>query len=209
MSSVISPTTTIRLTIIGDSGAGKSSLTLKYTNNKFDQNSISTIGIDFKLKQIIHNNTNYKVHIWDTAGQERYRTITSSYYRSCEGIVFVYSVTDKKSFVNIKNWIADCTSHINFNDVQKILIGNKSDDIAHREVSYEDGEQFARINNLNFFETSAKAGHNVDYAFTEIVKLVIENKNKPKGINKINNPSIKIKKPDNPPKNPRSWCIIL
>lgn len=200
---------TVKLVIIGDSGVGKSSLTIKYaTNEKFNPNSTSTIGIDFKLKQVMINEVKYKIQIWDTAGQERYRTITNNYYRMSEGIIFTYSITSKKSFQNVKNWLSECSLRVNTNDIPKILVGTKCDDVAHRVVSYEDGESLARGCGMKFFETSAKTGQDVDKAFMELIHMVIDKRNKPKESPK--KPNIKEKQKEKEKEKPnKSWCIIL
>ena len=67
--------------IIGNSGVGKSCLLLRYAENAFNENFFNTIGVDFKLKTVKHENDVIKLQIWDTAGQERFRTLTASYYR--------------------------------------------------------------------------------------------------------------------------------
>ena len=70
-----------KMLIIGNSGVGKSCLLLRYAENAFNENFFNTIGVDFKLKTVKHENDVIKLQIWDTAGQERFRTLTASYYR--------------------------------------------------------------------------------------------------------------------------------
>lgn len=86
-------------------GVGKTCLLLRYANDHFSQTFITTIGIDFKIKNIDLDGKRIKLQIWDTAGQERFRTITTSYFRGAQGILLVYDVTDKKSFQSIRNWV--------------------------------------------------------------------------------------------------------
>jgi Ras family len=81
-------------------------LLLRYASDHFSQTFITTIGIDFKIKNIDLDSKRIKLQIWDTAGQERFRTITTSYFRGAQGILLVYDVTDKKSFQSIRNWVA-------------------------------------------------------------------------------------------------------
>ena len=96
----------IKLLMIGDSGVGKTCLLLRYANDSFSPTFITTIGIDFKIKQIHLDGKDIKLQIWDTAGQERFRTITTSYFRGAQGILLVYDVTDRGSFENIRNWVS-------------------------------------------------------------------------------------------------------
>ena len=108
--------------------------------------------------------------IWDTAGQERFRTITTSYFRGAQGILLVYDVTDRQTFLSIRNWVAQIQMHADVN-VNKILIGNKCD-IDQRAVSLEEGEGLAKEYNIQFFETSAKQDINVERAFLHIASNV-------------------------------------
>jgi len=157
----------IKLLMIGDSGVGKTCLLLRYANDSFSPTFITTIGIDFKIKNIVLDSKRIKLQIWDTAGQERFRTITTSYFRGAQGILLVYDVTDRTTFTSIRNWVAQIQMHADVN-VNKILIGNKCDMQDQRVVSYEEGEQLAKEYNIHFFETSAKQDQNVEKAFITI-----------------------------------------
>ena len=103
-----------KLLIIGDSGVGKSSLLVRFADNTFSGNYITTIGVDFKIRTINVNGERVKLQIWDTAGQERFRTITSTYYRGTHGVIVVYDVTSGESFVNVKRYICTIFAHKNF-----------------------------------------------------------------------------------------------
>ena len=94
-----------KLILIGDSYVGKSNILLKYLKNQFNENSKTTIGVEFGTKNIIINNKRIKIQIWDTAGQERYRSITSAYYKGAKGALIVYDITRKNTFDNIDKWI--------------------------------------------------------------------------------------------------------
>ena len=96
-----------KLLIIGDSGVGKSSLLIRFSENLFSGNHITTIGVDFKIRTIDINGEVVKLQLWDTAGHERFRTITSTYYRGAHGVVVVYDVTSGNSFANIKQYVSN------------------------------------------------------------------------------------------------------
>lgn len=87
-----------KIVLIGDSGVGKSSLLLRFADDKFSETFISTIGVDFRFKTCLINNRRVKFQIWDTAGQERFRTVTSAYYRGADGALIVFDLSDKSSF---------------------------------------------------------------------------------------------------------------
>lgn len=137
---------------------------LRFCDDSFTPSFITTIGIDFKIRIIDLDGKRLKVQIWDTAGQERFRTITTAYYRGAMGIMLVYDVTDERSFNNIRNWIRNIDQYAS-EGVNKILIGNKCDDVERRVVDRERGVELAREYGLKFMETSAKNNVNVEEAF--------------------------------------------
>jgi small GTP-binding protein len=163
----------VKLLLLGDSDVGKSSLLMRFCEEKFGPNFVTTIGVDFKWKQVERNGKKLKLQVWDTAGQERFRTITPAYYRAAKGVVITYNVTNKESFDNVEYWIEDLAQHGDA-QVQRILVGNKSDLEDDRKVSKADGEALAAKNDMLFFETSAKLSTNVDEAFLQIADQVVE-----------------------------------
>ena len=162
-----------KLLIIGESGVGKTCLLLRFTDDSFTANHLTTIGIDFKIKIINLENKLIKLQIWDTAGQERFRTITKTYYKGAHGIILTYDVTDINSFKNIRNWIKQIEQNAQ-NTVCKVLVGNKCDK-NDRAVSFEEGQKLAKEYGMEFFETSAKSNTNVNETFTFLTKEILKN----------------------------------
>jgi len=161
----------IKLLMIGDSGVGKTCLLLRYANDSFSPTFITTIGIDFKIKNVDIDDTRIKLQIWDTAGQERFRTITTSYFRGAQGILLVYDVTDRRSFESIRNWVSQIQQHADVH-VNKILVGNKADMVDEKVVSTEEGEKLAKEFGIDFWECSAKNNTNVEESFIGIGRAV-------------------------------------
>jgi Ras-related protein Rab-1A len=159
-----------KILLIGDSGVGKSCLLLRYTDNTFSDNFISTIGVDFKIKTIQLDGQTVKLQIWDTAGQERFKTITSSYYRGSHGIFVVYDITDIVSFNNIRVWIEEIKKYTSGESIQLFLVGNKKDQEANRAVETLQGQEMADQLGAKFLETSAKERVNVDQIFIELTR---------------------------------------
>lgn len=153
-----------KLLLIGDSGVGKSCLLLRFADDTYTESYISTIGVDFKIRTIELDGKTIKLQIWDTAGQERFRTITSSYYRGAHGIIVVYDVTDQESFNNVKQWLQEIDRYACEN-VNKLLVGNKSDLTTKKVVDYTTAKEYADSLGIPFLETSAKNATNVEQAF--------------------------------------------
>lgn len=165
----------IKLLLLGDSAVGKSSLLLRFCDNKFEQNFVITIGVDFKIKNIVRGDKRVRLQVWDTAGQERFRTITPAYYRSAMGVIITYDVTDMNSFNNVEFWMENLAAH-GEESVQRVLVGNKADLTEKRVVSRERGEELARKHGIQLFETSAKTATEVEAAFNHIADQVFVNR---------------------------------
>ena len=164
----------LKILLCGDSSVGKTSLLLKYVDDYFSDLHISTIGVEYKIKELNINGRKVILRIWDTSGQERYRSITQNFYRNANGILFVFDLTSKISFNNIKNWLTD--SQDCETKVIKILVGNKVDLSEDRVLEKDYVESYAEKKEMKYFETSAKDGVNVNKAFRELAELILENK---------------------------------
>ena len=149
-----------------------------------------TIGVDFKIRTFESGGSTVKLQIWDTAGQERFKTITASYYKGAHGIILVYDITDRQSFKDIENWLAEVDKYGNEN-VVKLLVGNKSDLEANRQVKAEEGKSLAESLGIKFLETSAKDAVNVEKAFTTLsneIKSKVQGRPTNRPPNKPGNP---------------------
>ena len=162
-----------KILILGDAGVGKSCLLLRYTDNTYKDGFISTIGVDFKLKQLELDGKQIRLKIWDTAGQERFRTITSSYYRGADGIILVYDVTDVNALEGVRQWLNEINRYA-ANEADRILVGNKIDNKADKKIDTETAAEFADGLGFSFFETSAKEGTGVEEMFRALTKQIME-----------------------------------
>ena len=160
----------IKLILIGDSGVGKTCILMRFTDDTFITNYISTIGIDFKIKTIKVDGKLVKLQIWDTAGQDRFRTITQTYYKGAMGVILAYDCTDENSFDNVKNWVKQLEAHAN-PGIVKVLVGNKCD-CPDKKVESTRGNELAKEYGMSFFETSAKNNINVKEVFNYLAKTV-------------------------------------
>ena len=168
----------IALGTLGDTCVGKTQLSEVYIENKFNVEHITTIGYNILSKKVnikINNKEKeLKIKIWDTTGQERFRSISTQYIKNCLGILLVYAVNNKESFNNIISWMNEIEEKKCNENVPIVLVGNKIDLKDEREVSYEEGDNFAKKFNLKFFECSAKEGINVNEAFQYLINTVVE-----------------------------------
>ena len=163
----------VKFIIVGDSGAGKSNIILRFTHNEFKGELFPTLGLEYEKKNLIYNNTDYLIQLWDTAGQENFKSITRGYYKGSAVAMIVYDITNEQSFSNVENWIRDCKDSAP-STALLVLIGNKSDLEDKRVISKNSGEDLAIENNMMFFETSALNGNGVNDAFQKCIEIIDE-----------------------------------
>jgi Ras-related protein Rab-8A len=160
-----------KILLIGDTATGKSSLLLRYIEGSFETLP-STLGFDFKLKAVeMEHDQQVKLQIWDTAGQERFRTITKAYYRGAQGIVIVFSLTDRKSFENVPNWYNNVQRNLGDSMPSMVLVGSHCDR-QDKVVTNEEALEVAASLGLPYFECSSLTGHNVGVAFWSLAAML-------------------------------------
>ena len=169
----------IKIMTLGNMKVGKTNFILKYTEDKFEESYISTIGLDFKIKKVEINNKHYQLLLFDTAGQERYKSIALNVIKDAHGILLMYDITDKTTFDSIPDWIQSIKD-LKGDDFPLILLGNKIDLEEERNISKEEGQKFADKIGIQFFETSNKNGINIQEAGLALIKKIIEKKEKEK-----------------------------
>jgi small GTP-binding protein len=177
-----------KVVVLGDSGAGKTCVMRQFTEGQFAADAPSTLGVDygsrvFELRDntLVHLSPRARMpitllaEVWDTAGQERYRSITTSYYRGCAGVLIVYDVTDRHSFDSVASWYREATHYAPGNAVIA-LFGNKADLSSERHaVSVAEGASLADAHGMAFGTGSAKAdAASVDAAFGRLLLAAVE-----------------------------------
>jgi len=189
-----------KIIVIGSSGVGKTCITNQATKHIFNEDTMTTAGMEIYDLFIKIDNKIIKLQIWDTCGQEIYRSLISNYYRSSSLAVIVYAIDKRQSFEEIDLWIKDLKNN-NSPDSKIILVGNKLDLAQFREIQYKEGEQKAKDNAfIDFFETSAKTGENISEMFIKVANILYEDHLKFKGMEtddqfqtfKSNKPNFKI-----------------
>lgn len=211
-----------KLVIVGNSAVGKSCLLLRFADDQFSENYMTTIGVDFRFKTLNIDQKSVKLQIWDTAGQERFRTITNTYYKSnlianadANAVLLVYDITNMESFQDIeKYWLNEVESYAD-PGTQLVLIGaefllrvgNKCDLEDKRAVPVETARLFAQSKNMEFYEASAKTAKEVSEAFTEITRKLYQKVDK----NKAGRPQLPVQQNQhlergNAPKTQGGYC---
>ncbi|KAH0789079.1 ras-related protein Rab-31-like isoform X1 [Histomonas meleagridis] len=161
----------IKVVLLGNTGTGKTTLLLQWTENRVETKQRPTIGTAMKTYIFKNGNRQYTIQAWDTAGQEEFRSLSPLYCRNCKSAMLVYDITSKESFNSLPEWI-DILSCQGINKF--VVVGNKSDLAAQREISFGDGLNFATSYSANFYETSALQNKFVNEAFVNLSTLAIE-----------------------------------
>jgi len=200
MSSVTIDSKLMKLVLVGESGVGKTSFFLKYCDGKapdIGRPPQATINDDIRHKEIVVENkrrkkTMVKLQMCDTAGQEKFGTLTSSLYRSAQGIFLCYDISDKDSFERITSWKIEITKYAP-PDAVMILIGMKCDLGAQRQVLESEGKALADSWNIPFFEISSKTNMNVDVAVAALAQKVAGSKETVSNVRKSPDANVKVK----------------
>ncbi|KAI8816519.1 small G-protein Ras2 [Fimicolochytrium jonesii] len=168
--------TLYRLVVLGDGGVGKTALTIQLCLNHFVETYDPTIEDSYR-KQVVIDDQPCILEVLDTAGQEEYTALRDQWIRDGEGFLLVYSITSRSTFERVERFKQQINRVKDTDEVPMILIGNKCDRVAEREVSKEEGQHLARKLNCDFMESSAKTCLNVDKAFYQVVRAIRHQRN--------------------------------
>ena len=161
--------TVLPIMLLGDGQVGKTSMILNLLGNEYNDSQLTTVGKEAYTYQTNINGYELKMKIWDTAGQERFRSLSAQAIKISDGVVLVYAVNQKSSFLAIDQWINKINELVDISRKPIIIVGNKSDiDSSLREVQYEEGKKYADNKGYKFYETSAKTGSGIKEAFLGI-----------------------------------------
>ena len=167
--------TGFKISLLGESTVGKTSIVNAYSKNQFSYNTVQTTGIVSVMKKKQFDNKEYKFKIFDTAGQERYKSLSNTTIQIADGFFMVFAVDNKKSFYKIIDWIHFIEDNVNLEEKVLYLIANKIDvESEVRQVTKEEGEKFANSKNAKYFETSALKNEGINEAFEEIFKDIYQ-----------------------------------
>jgi small GTP-binding protein len=166
-----------KICVIGDGGVGKTSLVLRYTESKFNEQYIMTIGSNFAIKKVDlpeFPNLEVRLQLWDLAGQKHFSFVRPPFYRGAAGLIYVFDVTRRSSFVNLPSWKEEAEKVIGVKP--SVILGNKIDLATDfREVGSGEGQALCDEYNASaYLETSAKTGVNYVEAFKKLVLTILK-----------------------------------
>uniref|UniRef100_A0A9J2P676 Peptidyl-prolyl cis-trans isomerase H n=1 Tax=Ascaris lumbricoides TaxID=6252 RepID=A0A9J2P676_ASCLU len=159
--------------LLGEGAVGKSSLMLRYVENKFNPRHISTIQASFLCKKIVVDGNAVILNIWDTAGQEKFHALGPIYYRDSHGALLIYDITDLHSFEKVKSWVKELRRILG-ESVVLLIVGNKTDLERNRNVERQTALEYAKSVGADHCETSAKNNVGINEAFELLTKAMIE-----------------------------------
>ncbi|XP_054774224.1 ras-related protein Rab-21-like [Lytechinus pictus] len=162
-----------KVVLLGEGCVGKTSLVLRYVENKFNDKHITTLQASFLNKKLNIGGKRVNLDIWDTAGQERFHALGPIYYRDSNGAILVYDITDEDSFTKVKNWVKELKKMLG-NDISLCIAGNKIDLEKQRNVSVADAEAYAASVGAKHFHTSAKLNKGIEEMFLDLSKRMLE-----------------------------------
>jgi small GTP-binding protein len=152
-----------KVVVLGDGGVGKTTLILRYTEKRFRENYIPTIGVQWTVKEIDQDENHIKLLLWDLAGQAHFKSVRRSFYEGSNAAIIVFDVTDLESLNHVENWLQELQT--NCRGIPCFLLGNKIDLVESRKVTRDMVKGFK----MPYFETSAKTGENVLELFNSVI----------------------------------------
>eukprot|EP00062_Callorhinchus_milii_P009490 gi/632953345/ref/XP_007892368.1/ PREDICTED: ras-related protein Rab-44-like [Callorhinchus milii] len=185
-----SPERLYNVMFIGSTNVGKTSFIQRFYNGTFSPGSPATLGIDCVIRTMTVAKRCVALQLWDTAGQERFRSLTKQFLRKSDAVVVMYDITASQSFTEVRYWL-HCVQEVASEAVLILLLGNKSDDAANRQVPHEAGERLAQECAVMFFECSACTNHNITAPLEQLTVLLEKQEQKVKEI-VVEEPAVEI-----------------
>ena len=167
------PPTRLKVLSMGNGGSGKSCLIKRFCEERFVQKYIATIGVDYGVKPVKVDGLDVRVNFWDLSGHPEFLEIRNEFYKDAQAIILVFDVSARDSFENLDFWLTEATKYgANIRDTPVCVCANKID--KKRVISQDEGSDYARTRNLQYFETSASTGDNVNEMFNYLFDAAVK-----------------------------------
>ncbi|EZA48655.1 hypothetical protein DMN91_003767 [Ooceraea biroi] len=162
-----------KVVLLGEGCVGKTSVALRYVEDKFNDKHITTLQASFLNKKLNINGKRVNLAIWDTAGQEKFHALGPIYYRMSNGAILVYDITDEDTFQKVKNWVKELKKMLG-SEICLVIAGNKVDLEKDRNVAIEEAEEYAKQVDAMHFHTSAKLNQNIEEMFLNLTRRMMQ-----------------------------------
>ena len=167
-----------KIVVCGDPSVGKTSTILRFTDNAFMRTYIPTLGVSISEKILKIGKLHINLILWDIAGQSKFELMRRHFYQGTEGIILIFDLTNRKSFESLPSWCKDLEKNVTPRRGKLVgfILGNKEDLVSERKVSAEEAKKIAQEFNLEYIETSAKTGKNVEKSFIKLSESLIQSR---------------------------------
>ena len=176
---------TFKIITVGESGVGKTSIFRRFVYSIFDENTLSTLGLQFFFKDVVlSNNKKIKLKLIDTAGEEKYRSLSKSYFKNADVALFVFALDKPETFEHINDWITLFKeNHSGVEKIPKYLVGSKND--LEQKVEQAKIDEFSKEIGYKYISTSSFNNNNIEYLFNDISETVFKTYRSDKNQTKI------------------------
>ena len=168
-----------KVVVCGDPNVGKTSTVLQFTDNAFMRTYIPTLGVSVSEKNIKLEEEYVNLIFWDIAGQSKFEVMRRHFYQGAEAVILLFDLTNRKSFESVSNWYKDIKKNLDIHKTKLIgfILGNKEDLIEERKISSEEARKIAQQFELEYIETSALTGKNLEESFYKLAETLVKSRN--------------------------------
>lgn len=163
-----------KIVVCGDPGVGKTSTVLRLTDNAFMRTYVPTLGVSISERLMEIGDKHVNLILWDIAGQSKFELMRRHFYKGTDAVILIFDLTNRKSFEGVSNWINDIKKYEK--DLIGIIFGNKEDLLDERKITGEEALKIAETLNLDYVETSALTGKNIEQSFYNVAETLFKSK---------------------------------